>query len=141
MFTFIVKHIFPQASQCQDSTAEISLKLDLIIQNQTKIMANIQELTAQVDSLSAQVTTLQTTLDTEQEQIKAAIDANTAEIARLTEVITALQNEAGTPEQRQALADKVTDISNRLTAINTDLQNTIADEPAGGENGGTGGTV
>lgn len=141
MFTFIVKHIFPQASQCQDSTAEISLKLDLIIQNQTKIMANIQELTAQVDSLSAQVTTLQTTLDTEQEQIRLAIEANTTEIARLTEVITALQNEAGTPEQRQALADKVTDISNRLTAINTDLQNTIADEPAGGENGGTGGTV
>lgn len=81
-----------------------NLKLD-------QIMASILELTAKVDAL-------QTALDTEQEQIAAAI-------AQLQQTVTELQAivaNGGTEAERQALADK-------LDAITADLQNTIGETP------------
>lgn len=72
-------------------------------------MANIQELTDKVDAL-------QVALDAEQEQIAAAIAALQATIDELK----ALVADGGTPEQRQALADK-------LDAIKSDLEATIPD--------------
>ena len=70
---------------------------------------NIQELDAKVDQL-------QTALDSEQEQIKTAIDGLTAEVANLNAIIA----DGGTPEQRQAIADKI-------DSIVTDLKGTIPD--------------
>jgi chromosome segregation ATPase len=68
-------------------------------------MANsIADLTAQVDELQA-------SLDSEQEQIKAAIQ-------QLQDAIDQLNADNGSPEDRQALADK-------LTAIKSDLQSTV----------------
>lgn len=72
-------------------------------------MANIQELRAQVAQLQAD-------LDAEQAQVAAALEA-------LNQAITDLQAmvaEGGTPEERQALADQ-------LTAISEDLKGTIPD--------------
>lgn len=74
-------------------------------------MASIQELTAKVDAL-------QTALDNEQAQIKDAIDGLTQTVTDLQAIIA----DGGTAEERQALADK-------LDAVITDLQGTIADTP------------
>lgn len=74
-------------------------------------MANIQELAQKVDAL-------QVALDVEQEQIAAAIEALNQAIADLQAMVA----EGGTPEERQALADK-------LDAIKADLESTIPDEP------------
>lgn len=92
-------------------TLEILQELKSINKKLDKMANSIQELTTKVDAL-------QTALDTEQEQIKAAIDG-------LTQTVTDLQAlvaEGGTAEERQALADK-------LDAITTDLKGTIADAP------------
>lgn len=75
------------------------------------LMANMQDLSAKVDSL-------QTALDTEQEQIAAAISALEQTVTNLQEMVT----EGGTAEERQALADKIDSIKN-------DLQGTISDTP------------
>lgn len=72
-------------------------------------MANsIADLTKKVDAL-------QQALDTEQEQIAAAL-------ARLQTTIDELRASNGTEEERQALADK-------LDAIKADIEGTIADTP------------
>jgi predicted nucleic acid-binding Zn-ribbon protein len=65
--------------------------------------------------LSDKVDELQGALDTEQEQIKSAIDALTT----ANEELTALVAAGGTEEERQAVADKI-------AAVITDLQGTIA---------------
>lgn len=72
-------------------------------------MANIQELTAQVLQLKAD-------LDTEQEQIAAALEALNQAIADLQALVV----NGGTEAERQALADA-------LTAISNDLKATIPD--------------
>ena len=90
-------------------------ELLLELTNKTnKIMANIDDLIAQVDDL-------QVALDAEQAQIAAAIAGLESSIADLTAQLA----DGGTPEQRQALADK-------LTAIKEDLAGTIADAPTEG---------
>lgn len=90
---------------------EVTKKIDHILTHQHEIMATIADLTAKVDAL-------ETALNAEQEQIKEAIEGLQATIDELR------ANEAanGTPEERQALADK-------LDAIKTDLEGTIADTP------------
>lgn len=74
-------------------------------------MATIQELNDKLDSL-------QSDLDAEQAQIKAALDSQAALIADLQAQIAA--GSAATPEQLQAVVD-------RITAISDDLKGTIAD--------------
>ena len=86
---------------------EIKEELFSINNKLNKIMANITELTQKVDDL-------QVSLDAEQEQIRLAIEALNQAIADLQLLVV----EGGTPEQRQALADK-------LDAIKGDLENTI----------------
>lgn len=88
---------------------EVTKKLDHIIKHQHEIMATIAELSAKVD-------TLQTALDAEQEQIAAAIAALKQTVTDLNAIIA----EGGTAEERQALSDK-------LDAVITDLQGTIAE--------------
>lgn len=91
--------------------SEFDKKLDHIITINTQIMASIAELSAKVD-------TLQTALDTEQEQIAAAIAALQQSVTDLQAIVA----DGGTAEERQALSDK-------LDAIIVDLQGTIADNP------------
>lgn len=71
---------------------------------------------ANIHDLQAQVTQLQADLDTEQEQIAAAIAALNQAIADLQVLVA----DGGTPEERQALSDA-------LTAISVDLKGTIPD--------------
>lgn len=70
-------------------------------------MANIQELRAQVAQLQAD-------LDAEQQQVADAIAALQQAIINLQVMVA----DGGTPEERQALADA-------LTAISEDLKGTI----------------
>lgn len=74
----------------------------------TQIMASITELTVKVDEL-------QVALDAEQEQVAAAIAALQTAVADLQ----ALVADGGTPEQRQALLEKI-------DAIKVDLEGTVA---------------
>ena len=76
------------------------------------IMATIQELSALVDSL-------QSALDNEQAQISKAIDDLKAVIVELEGKLAS----AATPEEIQAVADKV-------SSVISDLEGTIPDEPA-----------
>lgn len=82
-----------------------------ILKQLKQIMANITELTAKVDAL-------QVALDAEQDQIVAAIAALQQTVVDLQALVV----DGGTPEQRQALADK-------LDAVVADLQATIPDAP------------
>lgn len=72
-------------------------------------MATLAQLNEKVDALQA-------SLDAEQEQIQAAI----AQLQTTIDELRQNQTDAGTPEERQALADK-------LDAIKTDLEGTISD--------------
>lgn len=75
-----------------------------------KIMASIKDLNAKVDQLQA-------VLDAEQEQVAAALAKLEQAIANLEAII----EDGGTPEERQALSDK-------LDAVMVDLQSTIPDD-------------
>lgn len=79
----------------------------LLNQKLDTIMANIQELRAQVAQLQAD-------LDAEQQQVADAIAALQQAIINLQVMVA----DGGTPEERQALADA-------LTAISEDLKGTI----------------
>lgn len=78
-------------------------------------MAKIAELTEKVDAL-------QVALDSEQEQIKMAIEALEQAVAALQTMV----EEGGTTEQRQALAD-------RLDSITNDLKSTVIEDTEGGD--------
>jgi len=82
-------------------------KLNLMILNQKKIMATLQELSAKVDEL-------QVKLDAEQVQIAAAL----ATLQQTVETLTAQLADGGTAEERQAVLDKIN------SAI-TDLEGTV----------------
>lgn len=99
-------------------------------QNQ-QIMATISELTQKVDALQTQVTDFQDAVNTEQQQVTDAINALNQTIADLQAIVAS----GGTEAERQALADKLTDISTGLQTAKDDLASTIADTP-GPENGG-----
>lgn len=81
----------------------------------------LQEIQALADEL-------QVKLDAEQQQVKDLLAEKDNTIAQLGETITSLQAqvaEGGTPEERQALVDK-------LTALKADLESTV---PPAGEEG------
>lgn len=66
--------------------------------------------------LNDKVDELQTALDAEQEQVQSAISTLEQTVADLQ----AQQSDGGTPEERQAILDKV-------NSVITDLKGTIAD--------------
>ncbi len=94
------------------SDAFILDKLNQILTLNNQLVMNIADLTAKVDALQA-------SLDTEQQQIADAIAALNQSIIDLQAMVA----DGGTAEERQALADK-------LDAIKSDLEGTIADAPA-----------
>ena len=87
-------------------------------------MPTLQELSAKVDDL-------QVSLDNEQQQVKDLLDAANATISGLNDTIAQLQASGGTDADRQAVADK-------LTALKTDLEGTVADTTTPPSDGGSG---
>lgn len=74
-----------------------------------------------LEQLSAQVDELQVALDAEQQQVADLLAQKDQTIATLGETIAALEAlvaEGGTPEDRQAVADK-------LSALKADLEGTV----------------
>lgn len=69
--------------------------------------------------LNAKVDELQTSLDTEQQQVKDLLDAKNATIETLNTTIAELQAlvaEGGTAEERQAILDKLNSLKDDLEA-------------------------
>jgi hypothetical protein len=97
---------------------EVLSKLNLIIFNQTKTMALI-------DDLKAQLATLQTSVDAEQAQIQALLDASTVTVEALKAQIAILEEQlasGATPAQIQEVIDA-------LKVIQADIESTVADVP------------
>lgn len=86
------------------------------VDNDTIINQKLDKLMANIHELQAQVAQLQADLDAEQQQIADAIAALNQTIVDLQAMVA----EGGTAEERQALADA-------LTAISDDLKGTIPD--------------
>lgn len=108
--TFNVKGNFNDFERKLD---RIHSHLDFIIKQNTEIMATITQLTEKVDALQA-------SLDAEQQEIQDAINALNTTVQELRDQIA--NNEGGTVEERQALADK-------LDGIKSDLEGTINTTP------------
>lgn len=84
--------------------------------------------------LSAKVDELQTALDTEQQQVSELLAEKNSTIETLNSTITDLQAQVadgGTPEERQAILDK-------LNSLKTDLESTVPPPAAEGGTGGQG---
>lgn len=102
--------------------------LNQILQNQTQIMALIDDLKTQVSNLQTQVAEFQTALDAEQAQVQSLLDNNAAVVTDLNNQIAALnaQIAAGaTPEQLQELANGITTIADNLATTKADLEGTV----------------
>lgn len=108
-----------------DVLIEISKDIKLIQKQNSEIMKKMDELILQAEALQTQVTDLTDAVNTEQQQVADAIAALNLQITELQAMIT----DGGTTEQRQALADKLTQISTDLQTAKDDLASTIADTP------------
>lgn len=94
-----------------------------------RMAGELQALNDKVDAQAAQIAGLQTSLDTEQQQIADAVAALQATNTDLQATIATLQAQlegGATPAQLQAVTDKLTANSEAITAIQTDLEATIA---------------
>lgn len=109
---------------------DIAKSLVLILNNQTKIMALIDELKTQVTDLQTQVTDLQTTVDAEQAQIQQLLETNAQVVTDLNTQIANLnaQIAAGaTPEQLQELSASLTTIKDSIATTKSDIEGTVQD--------------
>lgn len=107
---------------------DIIILLNKIIQNQSTIMALIDDLKAQIAGLQQQATDLQTSLDTEQEQIAALIATNAQVVTDLNTQIATLQAQlegSANPAQLQEVIDSIAAIRDSLTTTKTDLEGTV----------------
>lgn len=114
--------------------SEITQTLKTILNNQTIIMAAIDDLKTQVANLQTQTTDLQTALDAEQAQIAALLETNAGVVTDLNNQIATLQQQianGATAEQLQEVANSLTAISNNIATTRTDLEGTVADAPQG----------
>lgn len=106
--------------------------LTTILNNQTTIMALIDDLKTQVTGLQTQVTDLQTAVDAEQAQIAALLETNAQVVTDLNTQIATLQAQVAagaTPEQLQEVIDGLTTISGNIATTKTDLEGTVSDAP------------
>lgn len=72
-----------------------------------------------LEELSAQVDQVQAALDAEQQQVADLLAQKDATIAALQTTVAQLEAEGGTPEGRQAVADKLNTLLSDLTATVT----------------------
>jgi chromosome segregation ATPase len=110
LFNIIIKGDY---SEFEKKLDKIHSHIDYIIKQNIELMATIAQLTEKVDALQA-------SLDAEQQEIQDAINALNTTVQELRDQIA--NNEGGTVEERQALADK-------LDAIKSDLEGTINTTP------------
>lgn len=108
MIKIIIEHRHYLHQDPDDDSKVLKLLRQILNINQNT-MASIAQLTEKVDAL-------QTALDAEQQEIQDAIAALNTTVQELRDQIA--NNEGGTVEERQALADK-------LDAIKSDLEGTI----------------
>lgn len=114
-----------------DGNDQILSVLKTIINNQSTIMAAIDDLKTQVGNLQTQVTDLQAALDKEQAQIQGLLDTNAAVVTDLNNQISTLQAQiaaGATPEQLQEIANSLTTISDNIATTKADLEGTVPDE-------------
>lgn len=106
--------------------------LTTILNNQTTIMALIDDLKAKQVELETKIDGLQTSLDTEQAQIAALLETNAQVVTDLNTQIATLQAQiaaGATPEQLQEVINGFTAISEKLTTTQSDLEGTVGDAP------------
>jgi len=113
---------------------EIRNALSLILKQNKKIMATVQDLKSQVADLNSKVDDLQTSLDAEQAQIQGLLDTNAQVVTDLNAKISELQAiiDAGgtvTPEDLQAISDGIKTATDKITTEKADLEGTVADTP------------
>lgn len=112
-------------------TNEVEKKLDKIIKQNTEMAKNFADLEQQIQVLSDKADALQTSLDAEQEQIKAATDALTTANAEQTALIQQLRDELAGLGVDQAkideLVSKAQAVGTKIDNIKTDLEGTIPD--------------
>lgn len=108
-------------------------KLNQILQNQTQLMALIDDLKTQVSGLQTQVTDLQATIDAEQAQIQQLLDTNAQVVTDLNTQIATLQAQVAagaTPAQLQEVINSLTTVTDTLATSKTDLEGTVTPPPA-----------
>lgn len=122
--TIYVKHSW----EGNDTHDEILKQLLLIKNQNSQIMALIDDLTAQVADLNTKVDSLQATVDAEQADIAALLATNAQVVTDLNAQITALNEQiaaGATPAQLQIIADGLTAISAKVDAASADVASTI----------------
>jgi len=113
---------------------EIRNSLSLILKQNKKIMATVQELKDQVADLNSKVDDLQTSLDAEQAQIQGLLDTNAQVVTDLNAKIVELQAiiDAGgsaTPADLQAISDGIKTATDKIATEKADLEGTVPDAP------------
>ena len=111
------------------SKSKIFKQLTFITNQNTKIMASIDDLKAQVLELDAKVVGLQTTVDENQVNIKKLVDTNAQVVTDLNLQIEDLKAKiagSATPEELQVIADGLTAISTKVQAVTDDVVSTVA---------------
>lgn len=117
---------------------EITQALKNIINNQSIIMAAIDDLKTQVSNLQTQVTDLQTALDAEQAAIQQLLETNAGVVTDLNQQIQVLQEQVAngaSAEQINEVVTQLSAISNNIATTKADLESTVPDQSnnSGGE--------
>ena len=110
----------------------IKAKLNKLITLNRKIMSKVTDLELKVDEQTTKIEGLQSSLDAEQEQIKGAIESLTNLNNEQTTLIQQLRDElaelGADTETIDRIAGKLTASNEKLDAIKSDLEGTIADQ-------------
>lgn len=116
--------------------ADLSDKLNTIIQNQTNMAKDFSNLESQITALNDKADKLQASLDAEQEQITAAIETLHGANAEQTALIQQLRDELAAAGADQAKIDELATLAEgvgaKMESAITDLENTM-DPPANPE--------
>lgn len=115
-------------------TDTIHQHLHTIINNQTKIMGQLDDLKTEVANLKGDVAALQTSLDAEQAAIQQLLDSNAAVVTGLNQQIATLESQLANAVDPTALQTVIDDIKSTRDSIATtkaDLEGTVPDAPQG----------
>lgn len=98
-------------------------------QNQTTIMALIDDLKTQVSDLKQGQTDLQATVDAEQAQIAALLETNAQVVSDLNAQIAVLQAQVAngaSPEQLTEVITSLTEMKDSLATTKADIEGTVS---------------
>ncbi len=120
--------LLKQGSEILKQNTEILEQLFFIKQQNSKIMALIDDLNGQIAELSTKADALQATVDSEQADIKALLDTNAQVVTDLNTEIASLKEQlanGATPEQLQASIDGITAVAAKIQAASDDVASTV----------------